>query len=324
VDDEMTAVAIGVDLGGTNLRSAVVTADGEVLEELKIRTQADQGVDAVIERLAGAIQDVSERAGLDSTVQVGVAAPGPLDPRAGVVHFAPNLPGWTNVPLRDRLMTLTGRSISLGNDANAAALGELYFGAGKGIDNLIYVGLGTGVGGGVISEGRLIDGLRGMGGELGHTTVSLDGPRCSCGSLGCIEAYCSAWALTREAESLVRAGRGQAIAAAAEADGRPVGPRAIGAAAAVGDRAAIDLLHRAGTALGAGLANFVNIFNPELIVLGGGVSETGEPLLDPVRAALQTYAIPVMHRAVRLVPAALGLETGIYGAAALVFHENHP
>lgn len=318
----MTAVALGVDLGGTNLRAAAVTSDGVVLYESKRPTFADQGVDAVIDRIALSIREAADRAGLPDSVPVGVAAPGPLDPRAGIVYFAPNLPGWTNVELRSRLAELTGRTVVLGNDANAAALGELYFGAGKGIQNLIYVGLGTGVGGGVVSEGRLIDGIRGMGAELGHTTVALDGPRCSCGSLGCLETFCAAWAITHEAELLVQCGRGQAIQLAS--GGEPVGPRAVGIAAADGDPAALALLHRAGTALGAGLANFVNIFNPELIVLGGGVAEIGEPLMRPVRAALRLYTIPVMHDIVRLAPASLGLETGIYGAAALVFHENHP
>jgi len=318
----MTAIALGIDLGGTNLRAAAITSDGSVVYESTRPTFADQGVDAVIDRIALSIREAAERAGVPHDTAVGVAAPGPLDPRAGVVYFAPNLPGWTNVALRSRLADLTGRPIMLGNDANAAALGELHFGAGRGIQNLIYVGLGTGIGGGVISEGRLIDGIRGMGAELGHTTVSLDGPRCTCGSLGCIETYCSAWAITRDAELLVRCGRGHAIQQAAVAE--PIGPRAVGIAAEQGDTAALNILERAGTALGAGLANFVNIFNPELIVLGGGVAEIGDLLLNPVRAALHLYAIPVMHDIVRLAPASLGLETGIFGAAALVFHENHP
>jgi glucokinase len=168
----------------------------------------------------------------------------------------------------------------------------------------------------------LIDGLHGMGGELGHVTVSLDGPRCTCGSLGCIEAYCSAWSITRDAQHLVDSGRGAAIHAAAQ--GGDIGPRAVGSAAAAGDASALRLLERAGTALGAGIANFINIFNPEIIVLGGGVAEIGEPLLDPVRRAIDIFAMPVMRRDVRLLASSLGLKTGTYGSAALVFHENHP
>lgn len=316
----MTRVALGIDLGGTNLRSAAIAEDGTIVYESSRPTFADQGVDAVIDRIALSIREAADRAGVGPDAPVGVAAPGPLDPRQGIVYFAPNLPGWTEVHLCDRLQQLTDRRILLGNDANAAALGELYFGSGRGVRNMIYVGLGTGVGGGVISEGMLIDGVRGLGGELGHTTVDINGPRCSCGSIGCVESFCSSWAITHEAETLVRCGRGAAIAAAAGSG--PIGTRAVGEAAAQGDPAALALLHRAGTALGAGLANFTNIFNPEVIVIGGGVAEIGEPLLGPARAALATFAIPVMRENVRLAPSGLGLKTGIYGAVALVLHAD--
>lgn len=318
----MARVALAVDLGGTNLRTAVVDEAGAILYEAQQSTDADQGVDAVINRLGQSIRDVAQRSGVGPDVPVGVAAPGPLDPRAGVVHFAPNLPGWHHVPLARMLREQTGRAILLGNDANAAALGELYFGAGKGTKNLIYVGIGTGVGGGVISEGRLIDGIRGMGGELGHTTVDMEGPRCTCGSVGCIEAFCSAWSITREAMLLVSAGRGQAILAAAGAD--PIGPRAVGVAAHHGDPDALRLLARAGNALGAGLGNFINIFNPEVIVIGGGVAEIGEPLIGPVERAAAAFSIPSIHQGVKIIPSALGLKTGTYGSAALVFHAYHP
>ncbi len=315
-------VALGVDLGGTNLRSAAVNANGTIVYETRRPTGASEGVDAVINRIADAVLEAADEANVGPDVPVGVAAPGPLDPRAGVVHFAPNLPGWRNIQLRDRLQELTGRRVLLGNDANAAALGEFIFGVGRGIQNMIFVGIGTGVGGGVISEGRLIDGARGMGGELGHVSVDLSGPRCTCGSSGCIEAFCSSWSLTYEATLLVASGRGAAIQAAAK-NGK-IGPRAIGSAAANGDPAALALLERAGTALGAGLANFINIFNPEIIVLGGGVSEIGENLLNPVRRAIDAFAMPVIRERVQLVGSSLGLKTGIYGSAALVFHENHP
>jgi glucokinase len=315
-------IALGVDLGGTNLRAAAVTASGEIVFETHRPTLATEGVDAVIDRIALAIREAADTAGVGQDVPVGVAAPGPLDPRTGVVYFAPNLPGWRDVQLRDRVQERAGRRVIIGNDANAAALGEYIFGAGRGSENMIYVGIGTGVGGGVIAEGRLIDGIRGMGGELGHVSVDLDGPRCTCGSPGCIEAYCSAWSITHEARLLVSSGRGGAIQAAAP-EGK-IGPRAVGLAAANGDPAALALLDRAGTALGAGLANFINIFNPEIIVLGGGVAEIGDPLLEPVRRAIDTFAMPVMRESVQLVPSSLGLKTGIYGSAALVFYENHP
>jgi glucokinase len=311
-------LALAVDLGGTNLRGALVDRDGVILHEERTPTHAHEGPDAVIARVADSIAQVVAATGAPAQVGVGVAAPGPLNPRTGVVYFCPNLPGWQDTPLRAQLETLTSRPVQIGNDANAAALGEYYFGSRKGVANLIYVGLGTGVGGGVVSEGTLIDGALGMGGELGHTTVNVDGPRCHCGGAGCVEAYCSAWALTAEAELLIGSRRGHGIRAAAGDE--PIGPRAIGLAARNGDADAVRLLQRAGTALGAGLANFVNIFNPEVIVIGGGLAELDELLLEPTRAALRVYGLPVMVEHVEVVRSTLDAKSGIYGAAALVFH----
>jgi len=317
----MARLALAVDLGGTNLRAAVVNRDGDIQAEAQQRTQSSDGPDAVIERIAAAVNDIAESNQVPNDVPVGLASPGPLDPRTGVVYFSPNLPGWTNIPLAAKLRERTKREVVLSNDANAAALGEVFFGAGKGTRNLLYLGLGTGVGGGIYSEGLLIDGVRGMGGELGHVTVDLNGPRCTCGSVGCIEAYTSAWALTRDALALVDSGRGDAILRAA-GDRNNVGPRALGQAASDGDAATLALLERAGHALGAGMASFVNIFNPEVIAIGGGVSLIGDPLLEPARRALATFAMPIMLENVKVVPSQLGVKTGIYGAAALVFYDG--
>lgn len=316
----MARLALAVDLGGTNMRVAVVDRDGVIQSETRQPTAAADGPQAVVARIGEAVNALARNANVPPDIPVGVASPGPLEPRTGVVHFSPNLPGWNNVPIAAWLREATGREVLLSNDANAAALGEVFFGAGRGTRNLIYVGLGTGVGGGIYSEGLLIDGVRGMGGELGHVTVDLNGPRCTCGSTGCIEAYCSAWALTRDAREIVASGRGAAIlkAAGTEAD---VGPRAIGKAAGDGDDAALGLLERAGRALGAGLASFVNVFNPEVIALGGGVSQIGDPLLEPARRALDAYSMPVIREDVRFVLSDLGVKTGIYGAAALSFYD---
>ncbi len=316
----MARLALAVDLGGTNLRVAVVDRDGVIQSQTRQSTDAADGPQAVVGRIADAVNELARNAQVPAEIPIGVASPGPLDPRTGIVYFSPNLPGWTNVPISSILRERTGREVLLSNDANAAALGEVFFGAGRGTRNLIYVGLGTGVGGGVYSEGLLIDGIRGMGGELGHVTVDLNGPRCTCGSVGCVEAYCSAWALTRDAREIVASGRGAAILKAAGTEAE-VGPKAIGEAARQDDPAALYLLERAGRALGAGLASFVNIFNPEVIAIGGGVSQIGDPLLEPARRALDAYSMPVIRESVRFVPSELGVETGIYGAAALSFYD---
>ncbi|HBY46364.1 MAG TPA: transcriptional regulator [Chloroflexi bacterium] len=316
----MARLALAVDLGGTNLRVAVVDDTGVIQDEAQQPTDAAEGPQAIVERIGESVNEMASKAQIPTDVPIGVASPGPLDPRTGIVYFSPNLAGWTNVPISEWLRAKTGRNVLLSNDANAAALGEVFFGAGRGVRNLIYVGLGTGVGGGVYSEGLLIDGARGMGGELGHVTVDLNGPRCTCGSAGCIEAYCSAWALTRDAHELIASGRGAAILKAAGSDA-DAGPKAIGEAARQGDPAAIALLDRAGRALGAGLANFVNIFNPEIIALGGGVAQIGDLLIDPAKRALDAFSMPIIRDSVRFVPSELGVKTGIYGAAALSFYD---
>lgn len=316
----MARLAIAVDLGGTNLRVAIVDGDGAIRSEAQQPTDATDGPKAVVERIGDAVNEIARTEDVPKDTPIGVASPGPLDPRTGIVHFSPNLPGWNDVPIADWLKKKTGREVLLSNDANAAALGEVYFGVGRGTKNLIYIGLGTGVGGGVYSEGLLIDGVRGMGGELGHVTVDLNGPRCTCGSAGCIEAYCSAWAITRDARELVASGRGAAIRNAAGSDDQ-VGPKAVGDAARQGDPAAVALLDRAGRALGAGMANFVNIFNPEVIALGGGVAQIGDPLIEPVKRALDAFSMPVIRDGVRFLPSGLGVKTGIYGAAALSFYD---
>lgn len=312
----MENCAIAVDLGGTNVRCSVIDANGNVLFDARQSSDAAEGVDAVIARIARMIDAAIADQDLDDSVAVGVAAPGPLDPERGVVRYAPNLPGWDEVPLRDRLEDLTGRRIIIGNDANVQAFGEFHFGAAKDVRNLVYVALGTGFGGGVIAEGKLIDGVAGLGAELGHTTVNFAGPRCSCGSLGCVEAYCSGWAIARDGQALAGSDRSPALSRAA-AEGK-VDARAVAAAAQDGDESAANVIRLAGSALGAALGNFVNIFNPEMIVIGGGLAEIGAPLLDPARKTLREFALHDLLEDVELRRSQLGVRTGLFGAAALV------
>jgi glucokinase len=313
---------LAFDLGGTNLRCAIVTSDGEIQNEERALTEGERGVDVVIEHMAELIEQVASRDDLASDVPVGVAAPGPLDPNTGIVRFSPNLAGWKDVPLRSRLEELTGRTVHLGNDANSAALGEFYFGSARDAQHLVYIALGTGVGGGVISDGKLIDGVNGLGGELGHTCVNLDGPRCSCGASGCVEAYCSGWAIARDGQALVRAGRGSAIRAAAD-NPDDIDARAVSEAAERGDEGALLILERAGHALGAALASFANVFNPEMIVIGGGLASIGDPLLGPAERAFHAYALPAISETVTITESSLGTRTGIFGAAAIVFHQQN-
>ncbi len=311
----MTRRVLAVDLGGTNLRAAVISETGELTHRHAVRTASAGGPEAVADQMAALLTEVAAAAELPDDAPAGVAVPGPVDPRTGVVAFTPNLPGWREFPLGAELRARTGRLVRFGNDGNCAALGEARFGVGAGSRDLIYLALGTGVGGGVISGGRLIDGAGGLGGELGHVVVALDGPRCTCGSIGCLEAFVGGWAIARDAGLVAATADGAAIRRLSA--GGPITATVVAAAAEGGDAAARALLDRAGTALGAAIGGFVNTFNPELVVIGGGVATLGDALLAPARRALPNHAFPAQRAAMRLVASVLGDDTALFGAAAL-------
>lgn len=306
---------IAVDLGGTNIRVAVISADGDLRHRSQAPTPASEGPEAVIRRIGEKVEQAAVRAGLGPNVPVGVASPGPLNPRTGVVLYTPNMPGWRDIPFVELLAAQTGRQVALQNDGNCGALGERRFGSAKGVDNLIYLALGTGIGGGVISEGILIDGKNGMGVEVGHATVAMDGPRCTCGAIGCVEAFASGWAIQREAEAIARTADGDAMRALA-GDGR-IHAGIVAESARNGDPAALLLLDRASRALGAAMGTFVNLFDPEMIVFGGGVASLGDLLIEPATRAMQAYSFVDMREDARIVFSSLGDDTGLYGAGAL-------
>ena len=310
---------LAVDLGGTNLRAAAVSEDGKLTHRKGVPTGAGDGPEAVAGRIAGLLEEVAAAAGLDAAAAAGVAVPGPVDPRSGEVAFTPNLPGWRDFQLGEALRAGTARAVRFGNDGNCAALGEARFGVGAGARDLVYLALGTGVGGGVISGGRLVEGVGGLAGELGHVVVALDGPRCTCGSVGCLETFAAGWAIARDATTVAATADGAALRRHA-ADGA-ITATIVAAAAAEGDPAALAILERAGRALGAAIGAFVNIFNPELVVVGGGVATLGDALLGPARRALPSHAFPVQRAATRLERSALGDDTALYGAAALALAE---
>lgn len=308
---------IAVDFGATNLRAALVQRDGTLLAHHHLATGAQDGVIPVIERIARLVEQVARETQIDRSVPVGVVAPGPLEPATGIVLFAPNLVGWRQIPLRKLLEERLERRVVLGNDGNGAALGEVLFGAAKGCRHLIHIMLGTGVGGGIISHGQLIEGVRGLGTEVGHTPVDPNGPRCHCGGIGCIEAFIGGWALARDAEALLRSGRSDYLRELVGEE--PVTAAHLVAAAQAGDEVALAVLQHAAKALAVGLACLVNVFNPELIVIGGGVAQAGDLIVQPIRQWLPVYAIPYLAERVEIRPSALGENTGLYGAAARAF-----
>ncbi len=308
---------VGVDLGGTRIRAILWTSDGGIRGRSECLTQAEEGVDAVVARIRHTIDEAVGDFDWGHIAGVGIGAPGPLDPFRGVVLEAPNLPGWTKVPLRDLIRDAYGKPTHLGNDADLAALGEHAFGAGQGVDDMVYMTISTGIGGGIISDGRLLLGSQGFAGEIGHHTIMVDGPLCACGNRGCLEAMASGTAIARMGRDAVSRGRGEALLRLAQGRPEAITARVVADAATAGDEVAIGIIRLAARYIGIGMANLVSILNPALFVLGGGVTRIGDLLFDTIRQTLAQTALSSM-RDVRVVPAALGEDVVLMGAIALV------
>jgi len=233
----------------------------------------------------------------------------------GVVTQSPNLPGWRNTPLADIIRKNFAAKVYIIHDANASALGELYFGAGKGARNMVYMTVSTGVGGGIIIDGKEYEGASGAAGEVGHMTIDVNGPKCNCGNTGCLEMLASGTAMAREAIRRLNAGEESSLTKMVRGKIDAISALEIGTAAAQGDQLAIGVIKQAATCLGIGMVNLVNIFNPEMIVVGGGVSNLGEMLLGPARELVKQRAFPISSGAVKIVRAQLGEDSGVIGAA---------
>lgn len=312
----------GVDLGGTNVRTCVARADGALLAQARTPTPADAGPEAVVERIVAGVRQVAQTAGVavEDLAGVGVGAPGPLDMHSGVVFDPPNLAGWHDVPLAAMLRAALGIPAHIGNDANLAAVGERTFGAGRGIDNLVYMTVSTGIGGGVIIAGRLFVGSSGTAAEIGHMTVDLHGPRCKCGNIGCLEAIAAGPAIARAGREAARSAPESRLLVLAGGDVDKVTTSIVVKAAQLGDVAARAVFDRAAEAIGVGCVNLINLFNPRRIIIGGGVSQAGDLLFVPVRRIVAERALPSPREACTIVPAGLGDDCGLYGAVSLVAH----
>jgi glucokinase len=306
---------LAIDIGGTKFVAAVVSAAGEIISRQYKLTLADEGPEAVVGRLLETIRDlVRDAASAPSTI--AIAAAGAIDSNSGTVTSSPNLPGWHDVPLRETVHKATGMRTILLNDASAAALGEHAFGAGRGVSHLVYITVSTGIGGGIIVDGKLYGGACGAAGEIGHTTIDVNGPHCSCGNVGCLEMLASGKAIAREAQRLISGGARSCILELAEGELQNVTAQTVSAAAQRGDATARAVVAKAAAYLGVGLVNLVNIFNPEMIIVGGGVAKMGDSLLDGARKVVAERAFQLPARAVRIVPSELGDNAGILGAVA--------
>ena len=308
----------GIDLGGTKILAAAASADGEILSSDLRPTDPEQGPDAVLNRMIESLREALRQARAEPQAlrAIGVAAPGPLDQARGIVCEPPNLPGWHDVPVSDRLWAAFHVPVYLENDANAAALAEHMYGAGRGSRHMVYLTLSTGIGAGLIIDGRLYRGASGVAGELGHLVIEANGPPCGCGSRGCLEALASGTAIGREGAKLVAQGRAPVLAELAQ--GGEVTAQLVAEAALAGDAGAAGVIAAAARYLGLGLTSIVNAFNPEVIVVGGGVAKIGESLLAPAVQVMRATAFAQAVRVVTVRPAALGDEVAVRGALALV------
>ena len=308
--------AIGIDVGGTKIAGALVAADGTIIERARVRTPA-ASTDDIIAAIAELVTGLVPAAAPDGVRGVGVACAAFVDGARGHVWFAPNL-AWRDVDLGHRIEELVGLPVVVENDANAAAWGEYVFGAGRDVDDMVLFTIGTGVGGGCISDGRLLTGAFGIGGELGHVVLDPDGPRCGCGNTGCLEVYASGSALMRMARDLISSGTAQGAELRGRCGGDPsaLTGRDIDELAAAGDPGALALLAELGTRLGQGIASVCAVLDPRLVVIGGGVSRAGDLLVRPARAAFERHQPGRGHRPTpEVVLARLGNDAGMVGAA---------
>ena len=326
---ERAQYIIGVDLGGTNIVAGAMTVDGsQHLNTRSIPTNASLGDEGVADRMVtlveGVILDTMRQTGVlrSDFVGVGVGAPGPLDRERGVVLVAPNL-GWLNFPLRDRIHDRLALPTTLDNDANCATFGEWWQGAARGSQNVIGMTIGTGIGGGLILNGALYHGASDMAGEVGHTTIDLNGRHCKCGNYGCLEAYASAPAIaTRAREVLVREESASAMPGMVQGRFEDITAQTVYDAAKQGDPVASEIVRDTARYLGAGVANLLNIFNPDTVVIAGGVTAAGDALFVPLRAEVRRRAFMPAVRAVKIVSGTLPGSAGVVGAVAS-FKQQH-
>ena len=330
----MTKLAIGVDLGGTNLRIAAVDSNGKVLEKITTSTQVARGRDQVIDEMCVAIQEVvSKQNAVGELAGIGIGVPGIIEMKTGMLRESPNLPGWHNYPVRDEIQNRFNTTVVLENDANAAAMGEKWLGAAAGVDDMCMFTLGTGVGGGVVMNGQIWHGMTGMAGELGHINVEPEGHLCNCGSRGCLEQYASATAIKRMAQEAIAAGMAPQMAAAMQKDPEFTS-KVVYDMAMQGDLPARHVFEQVGKALGTVIADMVNIFNFPMYVVGGGVSSAWDAfaplMLETVgrnsfvyRATAPDENIQAGNapsgsiRGTMITKALLGGDAGLVGAARL-------
>lgn len=309
---------IAVDLGGTKITCALTDLEGNIINENTISTNAHEGEQEVLKRIFSAIEKALEdgKKSTDEIRAIGIGSPGPLDSNKGIILDPPNLP-LKNVEIVKHIEDKFNIKTYLENDANAAAIGEYLFGAGKGTKNMVYITVSTGIGAGAIIEGKIYKGTTCNALELGHATVLPDGPRCNCGNYGCLEVMASGTAIAREANKALEQGRESSLS-----NYEKVTSNEVFKEASLGDKLAIQIIDKALEYLGIGIANAITTFDPEKVIIGGGVAMAGEIVFDKVKQVVKKRCFKVLNESCEIVPAALKTKSGIFGAAAVAIIES--
>jgi glucokinase len=322
---------VGVDLGGTNIVIGVLPLDGgsgDVVALRSVATEAHRGAKFVVDRIVGLIGEavdevIAEHGGSRGDFAgIGIGSPGPLDRATGTVINTPNL-GWRNFPLRDLIANAVGMPATLDNDANCATYGEWWLGAGRNVDTLVGLTLGTGIGGGIVLNGEIFHGISDAAGEIGHITIEANGRKCKCGNYGCLEAYASGPAIALRAIEGIEAGADSLLPALVDGKLESITAATVYEGVVLGDVYANDVMRETAKFLGAGVANMINVLNPEMIVISGGVTRAGDHLFSPLRAEVRKRAFKSAQEACQIVSAQLPGTAGIIGAIAVFKKETY-
>lgn len=314
------AKRIGIDVGGTNVKIALVD-EGKIIYSNSVPTYAKMGYEYTVNNIKQAIKDLMKETNTEAKdIQgIGFDFPGQVDCKTGVVKLAPNIPGWVNVPIAQMIEEEFNIPTRIDNDVRCAALGELKFGAGRGCENFICITVGTGIGSGIVINGKVVRGASNAAGELGHIKLQMQGgPICGCGDSGCLEAFASGPSIVAMAQDYIRGGKSTKFREMAAAEGGEITPYMVAKAAEAGDPVAKRIFEIVGEYIGIGLTSVINLLNPEKVIIGGGVAEAGDLLFDPIRRTIKERAMVVAGEAVEIVPAELGNSAGVIGASMLI------
>jgi len=313
--------AIGVDLGGTSIKLGIVSDNGKLVKKISARTEAEKGPKKVISNIVSGINELTEKSKYKIS-GIGIGCPGVVTPGKGIVENPPNLPGWDKVNIGKIIAKEFDKPVFVDNDANAAAIGELTFGSGKNFKSFIMITLGTGVGGGIVIDKKIYHGDYGAAGEIGHISIDYNGPKCNCGSYGCIEAYAGNLYLRERVRSELKKHPDSKIWKLINNDLSKVSPRNVQDAAESGDEFAKSVIDELGFQLGSAFASLCNVLDISVFIIGGGIAGFGKPLFNAIRKTISRRVLSPIRPRVRVLPAKLKNDAGIKGASALVFHNK--